>query len=261
MNLAHFVFPKGRRQLDSGLLGARRCTYAVTMAKAEGDAALWTAVDAYFTDHLIEKDEALEAALRESEAAGLPAIQVTPLQGRMLAIFARMTGAQRILEVGTLGGYSTIWLARALPEGGRLVTLEAAAKHAAVARKNLERAGVMDRVELREGPALETLPKLAAEGAGPFDFIFLDADKENNAEYLQWALRLAHAGTVIVTDNVVREGDVLDAKSDDPAVQGTRRFFAAVAAEPRVTATAIQTVSGKKYDGFALLLVDSPSGQ
>jgi predicted O-methyltransferase YrrM len=219
--------------------------------------AMWTAVDAYLAGHLIAKDEVLEAALRDSEAAGLPPIQVTALQGKMLQMFARMVGARRILEVGTLGGYSTIWLARALPENGQLVTLEAAAKHAAVARRNLERARLLGtKVELREGPALETLPKLVAEGVGPFDLIFLDADKENNAEYLQWAVRLSHVGTVIVTDNVVREGTLLDAASEDKAVQGTRRFFEAVAAEPHVTATAIQTVSGKKYDGFALLIVD-----
>jgi len=226
------------------------------MGDAGDDGAVWTAVDAYLADHLIAKDEVLEAALRDSEAAELPAIQVTALQGKMLQMFARMVGARRILEIGTLGGYSTIWLARALPEGGRLVTLEAAAKHAAVARKNLERAGVLGKVELREGPALETLPKLVAEGVGPFDLIFLDADKEHNAEYLQWALRLARVGTVIVTDNVVREGAVIDAASEDPMVQGTRRFFEAVAAEPHVTATAIQTVGGKKYDGFALLIVE-----
>lgn len=226
------------------------------MGDAGDNGAVWTAVDAYLADHLIAKDEVLEAALRDSEAAELPAIQVTALQGKMLQMFARMVGARRILEIGTLGGYSTIWLARALPEGGRLVTLEAAAKHAAVARKNLERAGVLGEVELREGPALETLPRLVAEGVGPFDLIFLDADKEHNAEYLQWALRLARVGTVIVTDNVVREGAVIDAASADPMVQGTRRFFEAVAAEPRVTATAIQTVGGKKYDGFALLIVD-----
>jgi predicted O-methyltransferase YrrM len=231
------------------------------MGDAVEDGAIWTAVDAYLADHLIAKDEVLEAALRDSEAAELPPIQVTALQGKMLQMFARMVGARRILEVGTLGGYSTIWLARALPKDGRLVTLEAAAKHAAVARKNLERAGLLGKVGLREGPALETLPKLAAEGAGPFDLIFLDADKEHNAEYLEWALRLARTGTVIVTDNVVREGAVIDASSEDPMVQGTRRFFAAVAAEPRVTATAIQTVSGKKYDGFALLMVDLPSRQ
>jgi predicted O-methyltransferase YrrM len=227
-------------------------------AKAEGtdDGALWTAVDAYLADHLIAKDEVLEAALRESEAAELPPIQVTALQGKMLQMFARMAGARRILEVGTLGGYSTIWLARALPEKGRLVTLEAAAKHATVARRNLERAGLQGKVELREGPALNTLPQLVAEGAGPFDFIFLDADKEHNAEYLQWAVRLSRVGTVIVTDNVVREGSVLDAASTDAMVKGARRFFEAVAAEPHVTATAIQTVSGKKYDGFALLIVE-----
>jgi predicted O-methyltransferase YrrM len=226
------------------------------MTKVKEDEALWTAVDAYLADHLIPNDEALEAALSESEAAELPAIQVTPLQGRMLQIFARMVAARRILEIGTLGGYSTIWLARALPEGGRLITLEAVAKHAAVARKNLKGAGLIDRVDLREGPALKSLPKLEVEGAGPFDFIFLDADKEHNADYLKWALRLAHRGTVIVTDNVVREGDLLNKRSKDPAVKGTRRFFEALAKEPRVTATAIQTVSEKKYDGFALLIVN-----
>ena len=229
------------------------------MADTGDESVLWTAVDAYLADHLIAKDDVLEAALRDSEAAELPPIQVTALQGKMLQMFARMVGARRILEVGTLGGYSTIWLARALPEGGRMVTLEAAAKHATVARKNLERAGLMGTdgapVELREGPALDTLPRLAAEGMGPFDLIFLDADKEHNAEYLQWAIRLSRVGTVIVTDNVVREGSVLDAASEDSAVKGTRRFFEAVAAEPHVTATAIQTVGGKKYDGFALLMV------
>jgi predicted O-methyltransferase YrrM len=226
------------------------------MSDGADDEAMWTAVDAYLSDHLIANDEVLEAALRDSKSAGLPEIQVTPLQGKMLAIFARMIGARRILEVGTLGGYSTIWLARALPDGGHLLTLEAAPKHAAVAQKNLERAGLPGKVELRIGPALSTLAQLVTENAAPFDLIFLDADKEHNADYLQWAMKLAHPGTVIVTDNVVREGALLDAKSDDPAVQGTRRFFEAVAAEPRLTATAIQTVSGKKYDGFALLIVD-----
>jgi predicted O-methyltransferase YrrM len=235
----------------------RRRIMLAGMGDAEDDEALWTAVDAYLADHLIAKDEVLEETLRDSEAAKLPAIQVTALQGKMLQMFARMVAARRILEVGTLGGYSTIWLARALPENGRLVTLEAAAKHAAVARKNLERAGLLGKkVELREGPALDTLPKLAAEGVGPFDLIFLDADKEHNAEYLQWALRLSRVGTVIVTDNVIREGAIIDPKNDDAMVKGTRRFFEAVAAEPRVTATAVQTVSGKKYDGFALLIVE-----
>lgn len=241
-----------------GAFGPR--TMLAGMGQTTADAEMWMAVDDYLTVHLIENDPVLEAALADSVAAELPPIQVTPLQGKMLQMFARMVGARRILEVGTLGGYSTIWLARALPEGGRLVTLEAAAKHATVARKNLERAGLMGgahpRVELREGPALDTLPRLVAEGVGPFDLIFLDADKQNNAAYLQWALRLSHVGTVIVTDNVVREGSVINAKDEDPAVQGTRRFFEAVAAEPHVTATAIQTVGGKKYDGFALLMVD-----
>jgi predicted O-methyltransferase YrrM len=237
-----------------------KSTMLAGMGDAGDDGVLWTAVDAYLADHLIAKDDVLEAALRDSEAAELPPIQVTALQGKMLQMFARMVGARRILEVGTLGGYSTIWLARALPECGRLVTLEAAAKHAAVARRNLERAGLMGidgaPVELREGPALETLPQLVAEGVGPFDLIFLDADKEHNAEYLQWAIRLSREGTVIVADNVVREGTVLNAASEDAVVRGTRRFFEAVAAESRVSATAIQTVSGKKYDGFALLIVD-----
>jgi predicted O-methyltransferase YrrM len=232
------------------------------MGEAKDDGALWMAVDAYLADHLIAKDDVLEAALRDSEVAELPPIQVTALQGKMLQMFARMMGARQILEIGTLGGYSTIWLARALPENGRLVTLEAAAKHAAVARKNLERAGLLGKqVELREGLALDTLPKLVAEDAGPFDLIFLDADKEHNAEYLQWAMRLSRVGTVIVTDNVVREGAIIDASSQDAMVKGTRRFFEAVSAEPHVTATAIQTVSGKKYDGFALLMVEgSPRG-
>ena len=216
----------------------------------------WTAVDQYINQLVIKSDAALEAAIESSNKAELPAIAVAPNQGKLLHILARLVKARNILEIGTLGGYSTIWLARALPEGGRLITLEAAAKHAAVARKNLKRAGVMDRVELREGPALESLPKLEAEGAGPFDFIFLDADKEHNADYLDWALRLAHPGTVIVTDNVIREGDVLDRKSKEPTVKGTRRFFEALGKDSRVTATAIQTVSEKKYDGFALLIVN-----
>ncbi|HWF47012.1 MAG TPA: O-methyltransferase, partial [Bryobacteraceae bacterium] len=165
---------------------------------------LWTAVDDYLIGKLIEPDAALEAALEASEAAGLPPIQVTPLQGKMLHLFALMVGARRILEIGTLGGYSTIWMARALPPDGRLVTLEFSPKHAAVARENLMRAGVLDRVDLREGAALDTLPKLAEEGAGPFDLVFIDADKENNTAYLDWALRLGHPGTIIVTDNVVR---------------------------------------------------------
>jgi predicted O-methyltransferase YrrM len=216
---------------------------------------LWIAVDDYFKEKLIAPDEALEAAIEASEAAGLPSIQVSPLQGKMLHLFAQMVGARRILEIGTLGGYSAIWMARALPPGGMLVTLEFSPKHAAVARANLKRAGVLDRVDLREGAALESLPKLLDEDAGPFDLIFVDADKENNAAYLEWALRLAHPGTIIITDNVVRSGKVIDAESSDPAIQGTRRFFDAVSQDKRVSATAIQTVGGKTYDGFALLRV------
>ncbi|HEX4810804.1 MAG TPA: O-methyltransferase [Bryobacteraceae bacterium] len=216
---------------------------------------LWIAVDDYLVEKLIEPDPILEAALEASEAAGLPAIQVTPLQGKMLHLFARMIGARRILEIGTLGGYSTIWMARALPPEGRLITLEFLPKHAAIARENLTRAGLMDRVEVREGPALHTLAKLPEEGTAPFDLIFIDADKENNAAYLDWALRFSHSGTIIVTDNVVRQGKVIDPNSTEPMVQGTRRFFDAVSVEPRVSATAIQTVGGKTYDGFALLRV------
>ncbi|HEX4230388.1 MAG TPA: O-methyltransferase [Bryobacteraceae bacterium] len=223
------------------------------MSNTSGE--LWTAVDDYLIGKLIEPDAVLEAAVEASEAAGLPPIQVTPLQGKMLHLFALMVGARRILEIGTLGGYSTIWMARALPPEGRLVTLEFSPKHAAVARENLARAGVLDRVDLRQGAALDTLPKLAEEGAGPFDLVFIDADKENNTAYLDWALRLGHPGTIIVTDNVVREGKVIDANSGSPMIQGTRRFFDAVSADGRVIATAIQTVGGKTHDGFALLRV------
>jgi len=229
------------------------------MGQANDSEAMWTAVDAYLAGHLIEKDEVLEAALAESEAAGLPAIQVTALQGKMLQIFARMVGARRILEVGTLGGYSTIWLARALAAGGRLITLEADAKHAGVARTNLARAGLEGIVELRHGAALETLPQIAAEGCGPFDLIFIDADKQNIPRYFEWALKLSRLGTLIVVDNVVRGGAVIDPASSDTNVQGVQRFLEMIAAEPRVSATAIQTVGIKGYDGFALALVTAES--
>jgi predicted O-methyltransferase YrrM len=215
----------------------------------------WTAVDRYLTDLLVPPDPALEAALQASAAAGLPPINVSPNQGKLLHLLARLQGARTILEIGTLGGYSTIWLARALPAGGRLVTLEADAKHAEVARANLARAGLADVVELRLGPALETLPQLAADGRGPFDLIFIDADKPSYPDYLAWALRLSRRGSLIVADNVVRKGAVLDPASDDPRVQGARRFNELLAAEPRVSATAIQTVGSKGYDGFALALV------
>jgi predicted O-methyltransferase YrrM len=212
---------------------------------------VWTAVDDYFDGALTPADPALSAALKTSEAGALPAIQVTAAQGKQLQLFARAIRARRILEVGTLGGYSTIWLARALPPDGRLVTLEVDPHHAEVARGNVANAGLADRVEVRVGPALETLPDLA----GPFDLVFIDADKPNNAGYFAHALRLSRPGTVIVVDNVARDGAVVDASSGDAAVQGTRRLVEAVAAEPRVSATAIQTVGAKGYDGYLLAVV------
>ena len=213
----------------------------------------WTAVDDYVCGLLAPHDDALDAALAASDAAGLPAIQVSAAQGRLLQLLAQSNGSRRILEIGTLGGYSTIWLARALPPRGTLVTLEYDPKHAAVARANLARAGLADRVTLHVGAALETLPKLAAAGAGPFDFAFVDADKENMAAYVDWAIRLAAPGALIVADNVVREGAVADASSTDPRVLGVRRMLARVAADARVTATVVQTVGAKGYDGFALI--------
>ena len=215
----------------------------------------WTAVDRYLTDKLVPPDAALEAALAASDAAGLPAINVAPNQGKLLALLARATGARRILEIGTLGGYSTIWLARALPEDGRLVTLEFEPEHAAVARESIARAGFADRVDVYVGAAVDSLAVLAEEGAGPFDFIFIDADKQSYAEYFAWSLRVARVGTLIVADNVIRQGAVADPASDDERVRGIQRFFDAAAAEPRVSATAVQTVGSKGYDGFALLLV------
>ncbi len=211
----------------------------------------WDAVDDYFTDLLVGQDPALEAALDTSDAAGLPRIAVAPAQGKLLHLLARMQGARRILEIGTLGGYSTIWLARALPPDGRLVTLEYAEKHAEVARANIARAGLADRVEVHVGPALDTLPSLQ----GPFDLVFIDADKPNNPDYLRWSLRLTRPGSVIVVDNVVRGGRVADPGSSDPSVVGTRTLAQMLAAEPTVDATAVQTVGGKGYDGFALALV------
>jgi predicted O-methyltransferase YrrM len=216
---------------------------------------LWTAVDQYLVEQLVPADPALEAARQANAAAGLPAIDVSPLEGKQLHLLARMQKAARILEIGTLGGYSTIWLARALPPQGRLVTLEFAAKHAAVARENLERAGLASRVELREGPAATSLEQLHAEGVAPFDMIFIDADKKNNPVYLEWSLRLSRPGSLIVVDNVVRDGAVIDAQSEDPDIQGIRRFFEMLAREPRLSATAIQTVGSKGYDGFVLALV------
>lgn len=215
----------------------------------------WTAVDRYLTERLVGSDAALDAALAASAAAGLPEIQVSANQGKLLQLLARIQGARSILELGTLGGYSTIWLARALPAGGRLITLEADPKHAEVARTNIARAGLDAVVELRLGPALETLPRIEAEGRGPFDLIFLDADKPGYPDYLPWLMRLSRRGTLIIADNVVRDGAVIDPDSADPKVQGVRRFNDLLAAEPRLCATAIQTVGSKGYDGFAIAIV------
>jgi predicted O-methyltransferase YrrM len=215
----------------------------------------WAAVDHYLASLLLPSDAALDEALATSAAAGLPAINVSPVQGKFLHLFARIRGATNILEVGTLGGYSTIWLARALPPGGKLVTLESEAKHAEVARANIERAGLAHLVELRLGRAIDTLPQLAAEGRGPFDLVFIDADKPSTPDYFTWALRLTRKGSVIVVDNVVRKGAVADVASEDEKVQGIQRFLKLAAAEPRVNATAIQTVGAKGYDGLAVVLV------
>ncbi|HWG18363.1 MAG TPA: O-methyltransferase, partial [Acidobacteriaceae bacterium] len=200
-------------------------------------------------------DAALEAAIEANRAGGLPAIDVSAPQGKLLHLLTMVTGARRVLEVGTLGGYSTIWMARALPADGRIVTLEYAAKHAEVARKNLDAAGVGGKVEIRVGAAVDSLEQLAREGVAPFDLIFIDADKKNNPVYVQWALKLARRGTIIIVDNVIRDGKVVDAKSADADIQGTRAMFELVGREPRLTATAIQTVGGKGYDGFVIAVV------
>ncbi|HEY1943715.1 MAG TPA: O-methyltransferase [Roseiarcus sp.] len=218
--------------------------------------AKWSAVDSYIVEKLVASDFALEAALATNAAAGLPPIDVSPPQGKLLYLLARMARARKVLEIGALGGYSTIWLARALPADGFVVTLEANAKHAEAARENIRRAGLSGQVRLRVGPALDTLPRIEEEGVGPFDLIFIDADKPRNPEYFAWALRLARPGTVIVCDNVVREGAILDRASADPTVQGSRRMFDMIAKEPRVSATVIQTVGGKGWDGFMMAIVD-----
>ena len=223
------------------------------------DEGLWTAVDRYLSELLVPHDSALDAALQASAEAGLPEIQVAPNQGKLLSILARILGARAILEIGTLGGYSTIWLARALPKDGRLITLEVDPKHAEVARSNIARAGLAEIVEVRLGPALEILPKIAAEGRGPFDLIFIDADKASIPEYFTWSLQLARPGGLIIVDNVVRGGAVIEPGSEDASVQGVRKFLAMLAAEPRVTATAIQTVGIKGYDGLSIALVNPPA--
>src|SRR5262245_20534737 len=217
----------------------------------------WTAVDNYINDVLVRSDAALTKALNASDAAGLPSINVSPAHGKLLHLLARAVGARSILEIGTLGGYSTIWLARALAPDGRLITLEIHPHHAEVRRANIERAGMEDRVEIRLGRALDILPQIAAEGRGPFDLTFIDADKPANADYFNWALKLSRRGSLIVIDNVVRNGRVIDSESKDTSVQGVRRLNEVLAREPRVSVTAIQTVGGKGYDGFAVALVIS----
>ncbi|WP_329470580.1 O-methyltransferase [Streptomyces sp. NBC_01723] len=219
------------------------------------ESQLWEDVDAYFISHLTPDDPALEAALRESEAARLPPVNVTATQGKLLQLLAQLQGARTILEIGTLGGYSTIWMARALPADGRLVTLEYSARHAEVATRNLARAGLDALVDVRVGPALESLPKLADENPAPFDLVFIDADKGNNPHYLEWALKLTSTGSLIVIDNVVREGRVADPDDTADDVRGTRAAIELIGAHPRLSGTAIQTVGGKGYDGFALARV------
>ncbi len=216
---------------------------------------LWSAVDGYICDLLVAPDQALDAALERSDAAGLPQINVAPNQGKLLHLIARIHGARRILEIGTLGGYSTIWLARALPPDGQLITLEVEPKHAEVAQSNIERAGLAGVVTIRLGRAADTLAELKAQGSDPFDLVFIDADKTSGADYFSSALDLTRSGSVIIVDNVVRAGAVIDATSDDPAVQGTRRLNDVMAAEQRVSVTEVQTVGIKGYDGFALALV------
>ena len=215
----------------------------------------WTAVDDYITARLIPPDPVLEAALAATAAAGIPMINVAPNQGKLLYVLVVAHGARTILEIGTLAGYSTIWLARALPADGRLITLEYEPKHAEVARANIARAGLAAQVEVRVGAALDTLPQLAAEDAGPFDLVFIDADKVNSVAYFNWALKLTRPGSLIIIDNVVRDGKVIDAASRDVSVQGVRALYEALAAEPRVAATAVQTVGSKGYDGLAVAVV------
>src|ERR1051325_9010629 len=215
----------------------------------------WTAVEEYIGRNLVKEDQALSAALADSKAAGLPGIQVTPNLGKLLMLIAKMVGAKKILEIGTLGGYSTIWLARGLSKGGRLTTLELEQKHIEVARKNLARAGVAEVVEIVQGKALESLGKLHKSKAGPFDLIFIDADKENTAEYVEGSLKLSRPGTVIIVDNVVRDGSIIDSKGDGQT-KGMRKFYEMMAGDRRIDMTAIQTVSSKRYDGFAIGIVE-----
>ena len=218
---------------------------------AETKDRLWDSVDDYAARLLVAPDPALERAMASTAAAGLPAIAVSPLQGAMLHVLARATKPRAILEVGTLGGYSTIWLARALEPGGRMTTLEYERKHADVARRNIDNAGVGDRVDIRVGKAIDSLPSLT----GPFDFVFIDADKPSTTEYFQWAVKLSRSGSVIVVDNVVRDGGIADGSNRDPDVVGMRRFLETMKREPRVTSTLVQTVGVKGYDGFVIAVV------
>ncbi len=215
----------------------------------------WSAVDRYISDMLVQPDDALNLALSDSEKAGLPAISVSPNQGKLLHLMARMIGAQRILELGTLGGYSTIWLARALSKDGKLITIESEPRHAEIARKNIARAAVSELVEIIVGRASDVLPKLSNEKKARFDLIFIDADKQSIDEYFAWSLKLAQPGSVIVVDNVIRRGEVVDASSKDASVQGVRRLNDLLSCEKKVSATAIQTVGSKGYDGFTVALV------
>jgi predicted O-methyltransferase YrrM len=219
------------------------------------DRQLWDAVDQYTTGLLIPSDPALEEALRASEAAGLPPINVSPSQGKFLMLLVRLARASQILEIGTLGGYSSIWMARALPSSGRLLSLEANPKHADVARSNLARAGLSTQAEVRLGDARVSIQELVKEGRGPFDLIFIDADKQSIPHYLEWSLKLSRTGTLIIIDNVVRDGALIDASNDDPSVQGVRKMHELISREPRLSATTLQTVGSKGYDGLTLALV------
>ena len=215
----------------------------------------WAAVDQYLSDLLLPVDPILNSVLEASAAAGLPSINVSPTQGKLLNLMARMCGAKRSLEIGTLGGYSTIWLARALPADGKLITLEAEPKHAKVATANIDRDGLSNLVEIRLGPALQTLSQLVDQKSPPFDFIFIDADKPGYPDYLEWSLKLSRPGTVIVADNIIRDGGVIDPNHKDPRVQAVRKFNQMLGSNPRLSATALQTVGSKGYDGFAVAMV------
>lgn len=222
----------------------------------ENEIDTWKKVDGFFTDALIPADPSLDAALASNHDAGLPPIDVTPLQGKFLELMIRATGGRRVLEIGTLGGYSTIWMARAVGSEGRVVTLELEKRHAEIAQRNFENAGVAERIDLRIGPASKSLAALVAERAEPFDFIFIDADKAGYPDYLQWSLKLSCPGTLIIADNVVRDGRVIEPDNPDPNIRGVRRFTELVAAEHRLSTTVLQTVGGKGYDGFAIAIVN-----